>query len=146
MKYLKTNLFIVLSVFLIAGCTGSSGSDKSSSARDILYKEVMDVHDTCMPEIGPLSKIQRKLRKAQDKDHPTVKRDTIVSTIVELANAKEGMMKWMREFKIPQKSDPDEEVMEYLNLEKIKIQKVSDDIYAAKQQGENLLKEINSQE
>ncbi len=133
LRYLLLVIPLILTI-------GSCKQEKVKTERDILFNEVMDIHDTCMPEMATLNKLKRNIRKTKDTltDEKLITNSNAMLTSIE--NAEEGMMQWMRDFNLPKKSDPDQKVIPYLKEEKIKIQKVSDAMYAALKAGNELLK------
>lgn len=132
MKY--AILFLSISLSLMACSDGQ---------RDKLFNEVMDIHDECMPEMSTLNRIKRTIRNADIPEDSPLKNESY--TIIEKIDAaEEGMMGWMRVFKIPKKDESDEKIIPYLKEEKIKIQKVSDDMYKAIDLGNTFLKQIET--
>ncbi|MFZ1703596.1 MAG: hypothetical protein WAT79_04580 [Saprospiraceae bacterium] len=103
-----------------------------------LYNEVMAIHDEVMPQMGPMNKLKKKLKTLKEENPES--KDVILSTIVLLENADEGMMDWMANFKVPEEAN---EATTYLQNEKIKIQKVSDDMKFSMVEAQNLLDSLS---
>lgn len=119
---------LLLSVLTIFSC--------KDNPIDASYKEVMRIHDEVMPL---MSKIH-KLRKAVSE--VPVENDTIKAEVQEilmnLESADENMMVWMAAFSMPK---DESEQMKYLENEKVRIQKVSDDMLKAIAKAEEFLKQ-----
>ena len=62
---------------------------------------------------------------------PAEKKTAIESAIVKLDSASEGMMIWMRKFTPPSDSTSEEKEKEYLEDQKVKVQKVKEDMLKA---------------
>jgi len=89
-----------------------------SEQENILYKEVMAIHDEVMPLMGDLMAMNKKI-KSQDS---TSQEATELSIYLEEAN--ESMMNWMRKFNPNIENMTHEETMNYLEEEKKKIMQV----------------------
>ena len=111
--------------------------DIKSDANQALYDEVMLVHDEVMPKMSDIHKLRKQIRKAYpDKSVAGYEASLVVLT--KLEEADEGMMEWMANFKVPEETDATEQKA-YLMQEKVAIQKVSDDMYAAMAAAKKLL-------
>ena len=121
MKYLP--LSIIISLFIILGC----GPKHDNPEVKKLYDEVMEIHDEVMPKISDISKLRRKIKKQENKPPSTL------TLIKQLEDADDGMMSWMSDFQVYKsyKDSTKESKMRYLNIEKMKIKKVSDDMHTA---------------
>lgn len=144
-KY-KLSLFIaVLFVFLFA-CTSESKKEKEPelSEREMLYKEVMEIHDAVMPKMSDINRVKRKLKDHLEED--AINDDSLKSkmnaNIDELIAAENSMMDWMKDFKAPKKDDPDQQVIDYLNEEKIKISRVSDQMLSSLENSTKLMDQL----
>ena len=134
---MKVYIQTLAMIFILAGIFSCTDERKT------LFNEVMDIHDTCMPEMSTLNRIKRNIRKAEISEENPLKSKSF-QIIEQIEAADEGMMTWMRDFKVPKKSDPNSEVIPYLKAEKVKIQKVSDDMYRAIKVGNKFLSEIEN--
>ena len=85
-------------------------------ATELLYADVMKVHDEVMPRMEDIQEYKSEMELEMGDE----KADYILE---ELEKADEAMMAWMREFKTPE-SMPKEERQSYLQSEKIKIENV----------------------
>lgn len=89
-----------------------------SEKENILYKEVMAIHDEVMPLMGDLMAMNKRI-KSKDS---TSQEATELSVYLEEAN--ESMMNWMRKFNPNIENMTHEETMNYLEEEKKKIMQV----------------------
>lgn len=101
--------------------------------RDILYQEVIAVHDQVMPKMQDIVALQEKIRIQIDSLNEMDSTSKSISNLREinvmLKNADDAMMNWMREFKpeMNAKEVENEEAMTYLKNEMnriIEVQKV----------------------
>lgn len=93
----------------------SHDGESLDEATELLYADVMRVHDEVMPKMEEIQEYKTEMELELDE-----KADYILK---ELEKADEAMMVWMREFKTPE-SLPQEERQTYLESEKIKIENV----------------------
>jgi len=115
MKYI---MLFVLTVFLAVQCK----PDHGDTAVEVLYDEVILIHDEVMPKISDISKLKRRVQKLDTKN------EDALTIIKELEDADEAMMSWMadfQEYKTLADSSKSKK-LNYLADEKVKIQKVSD--------------------
>jgi len=136
-----TRLFLIA----LALTTALIGCNQEKKIQEGLFKEVMDVHDEVMPEMGTLRKLTKGLQLkldslAADSLHldPSTKKD-MENAITELKIANNSMMEWMRQFEQIEESTPHGEVMKYLLNQKKLIDKVKEDMLKAKKKGEYYL-------
>lgn len=147
MKKYTFLLFSVAYLFFFSACD-SEPKEKTPSEREQLYKEVMEIHDAVMPKMADLNRLKRNL-KAQIKADSTI--SDSIKTLVnvqlgKLSAAEDGMTDWMRDFKAPKKSDPDEKIIAYLKTEKINISRVSDLMLENLKNGKALLDQLKTQQ
>ncbi len=110
---------LVLASLFVISCKHQHGESTSP-----LYKEVMAIHDAVMPEMATIHKLKKELKTIKTP----ASNDVILHQIKNLDDADEAMMSWMAAFKIPE--DKTNETT-YLESEKVKIQQVSDRMFAA---------------
>ncbi len=89
----------VLLVITFASCRNNSGKVNDSVALTTKHEKVMEIHDEVMPEMGPMRKLRKKLKKIGSEDPQVAK------AINKLLAADEFMMDWMADYKIPEGSD-----------------------------------------
>lgn len=103
------------------------------SENQVLYNEVMKIHDEAMARMDEMYRIKRELQQ-QIKQDPALtaeKRNAMEKRIVELDSASESMMAWMRTFKpLPDTAD-EEEAKKYLDSEMVRVKKVRERILRA---------------
>lgn len=125
---MKTILPVLsLITLLVWGC-GEKSQDNQA-----LYDEVMKVHDEVMPKMNDIYKLKEELKK-QIADTPGLveeKKKAIESTILKLDSASESMMVWMRNFNPLPDSLGEEKAREYLEDQKVKVEKVKEDMLQA---------------
>jgi len=103
-----------------------------------LYKEVMDMHDVVMPEMGTLRALSKSLQLRADSimqdstglDSEEMAR--IDSLRERLKKANESMMQWMRGFEPLEEGTPHGEVLKFLIEQKKRIDKVKEDMTKAR--------------
>lgn len=121
------------------------GCNQEKKMEDRLFKEVMDVHDEVMPEMGTLRKLAKGIQLKLDASEadtlqldPSIKKE-MENAISELKNANNSMMEWMHQFEQIEEGTPHGEVMKYLLNQKKLIDKVKEDMQKAKNKGEYYL-------
>lgn len=121
----KVAFFTVLSLSLMLIACNPGYSPKVQK----LHDEVMEIHDEVMPEMGTIHKLKKSL-KAKSKDSTEELLEDYTNNIAALDYADEAMMSWMHQFKMP-KGESDENLLKYLEDQKIKITKVNTDMKTA---------------
>ena len=108
--------YLFLWIFLW-GCASTSGNEI-----DLLYQEIMDVHDEVMPKMGKIRNLEKQFRSAAltSPDATELMRQAEV-----LASANEAMMNWMRNFNNDFQG-LDEEKKEYLLGQKKQVYQVKE--------------------
>ena len=99
------------------------------SDQEILYTEVMEIHDKVMPEMGTIHRLKKQLKAI---DTTLVKSPTysiILDQLASLEKADESMMSWMAEFSNPTEDTNEIEALDYLEKEKIRISAVRDQMH-----------------
>ena len=87
-------------------------------------KEVMAIHDEAMPWMEDTRELSKQLKKLQTDSISDSMRTIISSSIVELEEADEAMMGWMRSYKEPADTGSVEMAISYLESERIKVEEV----------------------
>ena len=132
---------ILLAILLFAGgCKQKTQAhdehhhhNEEATGNKALYDEVMKVHNEVMPKMDDIYKLKGQLKKkiSETPGMPAEKKTAIESAIVKLDSASEGMMIWMRKFTPPSDSTSEEKEKEYLEDQKVKVQKVKEDMLKA---------------
>ena len=104
-----------------------------ATGNQALYDEVMKVHDEVMPKMNDIYKLKGELKKkiSDTPDMPAEKKSAIESALVKLDSASESMMVWMRKFNPLPDSVGEAKATQYLEDQKVKVQKVKDDMLKA---------------
>ncbi|MBK9253877.1 MAG: hypothetical protein IPM42_00165 [Saprospiraceae bacterium] len=129
------NLFIFIIIVNLWAC-----KNHPSQNDDPLVASVMEIHDAVMPEMATIHSLKRQLKSLELKTAEDSA--SVYQQIKQLDDADEGMMSWMAEFKVP---DDKAKKENYLNNEKIKIQKVSDDMISAISNAKMLLANLKKE-
>jgi hypothetical protein len=135
-------LYALFLLALLAACKEKSseheGHDATASDQvqvsenQVLYNEVMKIHDEVMPKMNDIYSVKQELRKTLSKPELTeVEKMKIEAMISRLDSASESMMVWMREFQPVPDSDGEEKAREYLETEMEKVKKVRENILQA---------------
>jgi MFS superfamily sulfate permease-like transporter len=144
MKKLIIVILVLAPALVFINCQSTE-----NKAQEDLKKEVFVIHDDVMPKTSEINRLQRKLRKLS-KDIPSLDdstRQRISDVQLQLEKAHDGMMVWMNNFKSPAKlraSKSHEEIMQYLEEEKIKITQVRDDMLRSIESGNSLLDDLEN--
>ena len=131
-----------------SACNSGSNTSKDQplSERELLHKEVMEIHDAVMPKMSNINLVARKLKEQLANAGFSDSLKTIVEANISALNLSEqGMMDWMRDFS-KYNSIPEEKAIEFLNDEKIRISAVSDQMLSSLESGNELLKQLENQE
>lgn len=142
---------LLLSLLTIAWGCGQKSTDKEEhghehhgeteeSDNQALYDEVMKVHDEVMPKMNDIYKLKEEL-KTEIANAPAMveeKRKDIEAMITQLDSASERMMVWMRNFNPIPDSLGEEKARKYLEEQKIKVEKVKEDMLKAIEEAEDL--------
>lgn len=127
-NFAPINLLVIFILMISFSCKNQKAEQEK------LQKEVIEQHDVLMTRMdviydnqSALSKIEENLDslKTIQTDLDTVNlKSEIINLKSLLANADDAMMKWMNYFKTDYEGRSDEEILDYLNKEKIKIDSV----------------------
>lgn len=157
------NIFLGLLVMIaLMGCQNNSTSENEQKetltqdeqnhmAKVNMEKEVMEIHDAIMPKNSDLKRIERQLNQYLE-ENATVdqeKKKEIEAMTQKLNQAHKGMMDWMAGYGSTSSKFSEMEqsaVMEALKKEKAKIQKVSDNMERALEEGKTMLQSLGIKE
>lgn len=139
---MKPVFFIIL---LLGACNTKSNNGEDShieheSPNQALYNEVMKIHDEVMPKMNDIYKIKEELKKdiANAPDMVETKKKNMESAILKLDGASEAMMDWMRNFDPLPDSLGEDTARKYLEEQKLKVEKVKEDMLQALEEAERL--------
>lgn len=131
-------LLIFFCIYLLASCR-----QKPSETEQVreLETRVLQVHDEAMAEMDRVFILRQNLKKLRDslaaQTQDTVLLQALEQQIQLLQKADDNMMKWMHWYKTPEKTQPRQEAIRYLEQELLKItqvQKTMDSTLAAARQ------------
>lgn len=153
MRILSFVGFITANVMLLISCGGPAGNDGAKAPKtgaDTLYDAVMDGHNEGMGKMGRLTRAEQTTRrlidsiaklpqKAQQAAAPLrVKLDSLQK---ELSYAEFAMNKWMDEINFDSAKTDLKKRIEYLESEKLKVNKVKDAINNSLQKADSLIRD-----
>lgn len=127
---MKTLLSLVVMTLLLTGCkknqSATSETDTSDNPNQVLYDQVMDVHDEVMPQMDEIMKLKRSLQEqiANTPDMVVERKEQLEKIISNLDSASNSMMDWMHKFNPLPDSVDQELAREYLEGEMEKIRNV----------------------
>lgn len=130
---------------LVALGIALTACNQKKKLEDELFKEVIDIHDEVMPEMGTLRSMSKSIQVqidslgADSTYQNASQRKQMEETVEKLKKANESMMEWMRQFEQVEEGTPHGEVMKYLKEQKRMIEKVRDDMLEARKEGEYYL-------
>jgi hypothetical protein len=102
------------------------------SENQMLYNEVMKIHDEVMPKMEDMHKRKQALKKKLEEPNVSADQKKQIQTrINQLDSAGESMMVWMREFNPIPDSAGEEKAREYLENEMERVKKVRENILTA---------------
>ena len=137
---MKNIYLLIFGLCVIISC------NTEKKREDALYKEVMDIHDEVMPEMGKLRALSKSLQLNADsimQDSTQLDPEELVridSLIKRLERANESMLQWMRDFEPLEEGTPHGEVLQFLIEQKKRIDKVKEDMLKAKDEADKYLK------
>lgn len=142
MKKLIIAFLVLTPVLLFINCQNAE-----HQSEEALKKEIFVIHDDVMPKTSEINRLQRKLRgiKKENTSLDSMQQQKLTALLKQLEEAHDGMMVWMNNFKSPAKlraSKSHQEIMEYLNEEKSKIEKVRDDMLMSIDAGDTMLNDL----
>ncbi len=122
-------------------------NDAVKAVQDKLYDEVMFIHDEVMPKMTNITGLTKELKGKKSKlvnskcEFENEDEAKINKVLDRLSVAEEEMWDWMHEFKRPEEGSH-EEIMQYLEGEKIKIDNVRQNMLASIRAAETLKTEL----
>jgi regulator of replication initiation timing len=123
---------ILVLATLLAGCGGPPRDSTSTTPSDttdvnqVLYDQVMDIHDEVMPKMNDIEAFKKKL-KDQIAASPNLvpeERKKLERRISNLDSVGHMMMDWMHHFEPPADSLGAEAYREYMEAQMEKVKKV----------------------
>jgi len=108
------SFFLILSSTLLFSC---------KNEREQVFNEVMEIHDEMMM-MGKIRGAQGKLKKMMESDSMNIAKYQTAYDQLQMAD--DAMMNWMKQFKNPPQDADTKEAIEYLKVQKIKVQQMKD--------------------
>ena len=129
--------FCILLLVAMFSCQPSGESELK-----VLKDEVMAIHDEVMPQMGDLRRTRKDLMLQADSlmASDSVRATELNDLASKIEGANEGMMQWMRAYE-PDFAGSDEEIKNYLEAQKLSIEKVRDEMKKSLADGKNALGE-----
>ncbi|MBI1227860.1 MAG: hypothetical protein GC192_21690 [Bacteroidetes bacterium] len=136
---MKKIVFIKITIFSLLLFVGCGGENPEFMQEDSLRNEVFAIHDEVMPKMSDIVRLKGGLIEL-----PT---DSITEPLVkashtQLEKSEDAMMNWMNNFKSPEKlreNKSHEEIMAYLQNEKVEIAKVRDEMNSSIEAAERII-------
>lgn len=104
-RSMKKIIYLLAATAMFA-CNSSQQESQSQlnpeeSRQDSLFNEVMAIHDEVMPEMGRIFRLQKELKQVMDsletqEVSPAIPIDSLKNISVDLKEADDAMMNWMR--------------------------------------------------
>ena len=126
-KFKSLFLAVIIGFAAIACESGPTEEEQQNSLKD----EVMEIHDEVMPKMGEMNTLKNELLA----DAESLATDTTIVENIEISNelkliaaeleeANKSMMDWMRNYKPTFDEQTHEEIMQYLEDQKVKAGEV----------------------
>ena len=151
---MKKKLFTLFFLGWLASCKNAPKQEQGrtdgfnpvlKNREDSLFHDVMEGHDMGMARMGKISRYLSQVQKTLDSLNklPDSKVDTkyqqfLIDLQKELNYADYGMNTWMEEFKVDSAKGDKEKRIQYLEAEKVKIQKVKESIIGSLKRADSL--------
>ena len=130
LKAMKTQFGLLLFLLIISACSKNQqpaeADAQSDNPNQVLYDQVMDVHDEVMPRMDEIMKLKRSLQEqiANTPDMVVERKRQLERMISNLDSASNAMMDWMHKFNpLPDTTDQ-EKARAYLESEMERIRNV----------------------
>ncbi len=115
----RFSLFLMFLILGMMSCQPNTNPEKEQEKA--VLNDIMAVHDKVMPQMGVLNQLRQKLHaEAKELTDATLKQ-TYTSAADSLEKADDAMMDWMGQFKGSFEGMTHEQIMTYLNEQKIKV-------------------------
>ncbi len=131
---MEMKIFVVKTIFFMLLLIGFTACKEKVSELEMARKEVMEIHDKSMAEIGNIIKYRTSLDTMRVQNPDSLK---ISELIVNLNEAEEEMMLWMANYKEPDQS----ELSAFYKDQKNKITLVAEKIFISINESKKYLNE-----
>ncbi|MDN5200622.1 hypothetical protein QQ008_04595 [Fulvivirgaceae bacterium BMA10] len=152
MKNLSIFFAFLVCLFIIS-CSGGRDTkveqqeiSEEEQAEQALLDETLEIHDDVMPKHHYLLKLKKNLQHRADsltnlETENAEKVDELKALMVDLEDAYQGMSDWMHDFERANEGMSHEDIMDYYQHEKEKIQSVREKMLSAISNAEHALSE-----
>lgn len=131
---MKTIISFVFSLIILVSC------QSKEKEIQLLNAEVIAIHDEVMPKMDEVMKLKSKLQQQlMSETIEAPEKQKIQSLIIELEEADQAMMNWMRNYDSLMEGKTEEEKLSYLNTQKESIQSVKEKMLGAISQADSYL-------
>jgi Mg2+ and Co2+ transporter CorA len=127
---MKIRFLLLAALLILSSCSKNQQTPEAASDSDnpnqILYDQVMDVHDEVMPKMDEIMKLKRSLQEqiANTPDMVVERKQQLEKMISNLDSASHAMMDWMHKFNPLPDSTDQEKARAYLESEMERIRNV----------------------
>jgi Mg2+ and Co2+ transporter CorA len=127
---MKIRFLLLAALLILSSCSKNQQTPEAASDSDnpnqILYDQVMDVHDEVMPKMDEIMKLKRSLQEqiANTPDMVVERKQQLEKMISNLDSASNAMMDWMHKFNPLPDSTDQEKARAYLESEMERIRNV----------------------
>ncbi len=136
MKKIAFLTMTMVSLLLVCSC---ETKNPDFEQEDSLRNEVFAIHDEVMPKMSDIVRLKGGLIEMPTD---SISGPMVKATNAQLEKSEDAMMNWMNNFKSPEKlreSKNHEEIMAYLENEKLEIAKVRDEMKNSIEAAERIL-------
>jgi bisphosphoglycerate-dependent phosphoglycerate mutase len=102
-------------------------------------KKIMEIHDAVMPKMDDIMQLKEKMQVILADTNLSYLHARAAELIINLEEADESMMYWMREYDEPNPTMKTEEAMAYFEQQEIAITQVSDNMLRAIREAEEFI-------
>lgn len=141
-------LLLLLGIGMITSCIESQESTATEDAEvEVLYEEVMYIHDDVMPKMGAINQYQEEI-KVLLADEEILKDDEkhtqLKTMLTDLNDAEKAMWDWMHNFSdLYGQANTKDEKLDYLSKEKEVISIVRDEMLTSIKNAEDFIASQN---
>ena len=143
---MKFKFLLLASLSLLIACGAGSRETEDQQIEGKKWDEVMAQHDVVMPMMGQTHKVRKSLKAYKNtiEASEVTQMDRLNNLLTNLDKADEAMMDWMQGYQklgVLQESKTHQEIMQYLEQEAVKINKVQDLMKASIEEGQAFIEE-----
>lgn len=136
MKKLFDQFIRIILILFLTGC-GGKGGDNGEKDNQVLYNEIMDIHDEVMPKTEQLYNISKQLKGNLKDATMDAERELLQDQIDYFDSVNKMMMDWMHEFKPLPDTTSEQAARQYYEAHLKKVKLVREAILTALNKGGN---------